>query len=234
MLNIKVFNTYFETCKHAFAQVILSLSKKSQSVICVATGESPIGLYQLFPQQSELFQNVEIFKLDEWGGIKPNDPSTCETYIKENIIQPLGLSGKQLLGFSSNAEDPDSECNRVRELIKQVNGIDVCILGMGADGHIGLNFPADKLTPDIHTVPSHYLTHSMLDKAKEKPTHGYTLGMKEVINSREIILIVKGKSKREALKRLLTREVTTHFPASLLLLSDNLTVYCDKEAYSED
>lgn len=233
MFNIKVFSTYSETCEHAFEQVVSSLNKNPKSVICVATGESPIGLYQLFLQQSGIFQNIKILKLDEWGGIKPDDPSTCETYIRENIVRPLGLEDSQLLGFNSNAENPDSECNRVRELIKQVGGIDVCILGMGADGHIGLNFPADKLKPDIHTVPSNYLTHSMLDKAKEKPTHGYTLGMKEIINSREIILIVKGASKREAMRRLLTEEITTHFPASLLLLSENLNVYCDKDAYGE-
>jgi len=231
MVNIKVYSTYQELCRSAFQQVVLSVKRNSGALICVATGESPIGLYQFFPEQSELFKHIKILKLDEWGGIRPDDPSTCETYIKENIIQPLKLDENQLMGFQSDAKNTENECNRIKSLIPQHNGIDLCILGMGADGHIGLNFPADKIAPEAHVVPSHYLTHSMLDKAREKPTHGYTLGFKEILNSKEIILIVKGASKREALRLLNKGEITTHFPASLLLLSQNCTIYCDKDAY---
>lgn len=231
MFDIDIYATYEDACRGAFQQIGLSLKKNPKVLICVATGESPIGLYQLFPAQSELFKHIKILKLDEWGGIKSDDPSTCETYIKENIIQPLGLTDEHLLGFQSNASEPEKECERVKMLLQQLGGIDICILGMGADGHIGLNFPTDRLIPEIHTVPAYYLTHSMLEKAKEKPTHGYTLGMKEILQSRKIILIVKGKSKSEALKTLLKGEITTHFPASLLLLSENLTVYCDENAY---
>lgn len=231
MFDVKRYATYEEVCKSAFQQVVSSVSKNPEALICVATGESPIGLYQLFPEQSELFKYIRILKLDEWGGIKPDDPSTCETYIKKNIIKPLKLNEKQLMGFQSDAENSENECNRIKSMVNHCNGIDVCILGMGADGHIGLNFPADTIIPEAHTVPSHYLTHSMLDKAKEKPTYGYTLGFKEILNSREIILLVKGTSKREALKLLLKGEISTHFPASLLLLSGNLTIYCDMDAY---
>ncbi len=232
MINIKVFDTYVELCKNAFEKIVSLLSFKPNSVLCVATGDSPLGLYSLFPQQKELFQNVKILKLDEWGGIKSDDPSTCESYIKDNIIWPLGIDKNQLLGFRSDAENPEDECERIKRLIKQYS-VDVCILGIGIDGHIGLNFPANTLIPEVHTVPAEYLTHSMLDKAREKPTHGYTLGMKEIIHSKEIILIVKGKTKSNALTTLLKSGITTHFPASLLMLSENLTIYCDKEAYTQ-
>ncbi|HOK08594.1 MAG TPA: 6-phosphogluconolactonase [Candidatus Hydrogenedens sp.] len=233
MFGLNVCSTYEEVCRNAFEQVVLSVGKNPKALICVATGESPIGVYRLFPEHSELFRNIKILKLDEWGGIKPNDPSTCETYIKENIIQPLGINDKQLLGFRSDAGNPEDECERIKSIINQYNGIDVCILGVGVDGHIGLNYPADTIIPEAHIVPAHYLTHSMLNKAQEKPTHGYTLGFKEILNSKEIILIVKGTSKKETLKLLLKGEITTHFPASLLLLSKNFTVYCDKDAYGE-
>lgn len=231
MYNLKVFDTYSELCKYAFGHISSIICEKPKSVLCVATGESPIGLYRLFPQQAELFRDITILKLDEWGGIRPDDPSTCETYIKENIIQPLQLKDTQLIGFQSDAQNPDQECERIKKLLTDIGGIDICILGMGSDGHIGLNFPADKLKPDTHVVPAHYLTHSMLDKAREKPTHGYTLGFKEIINSKEIMLIVKGISKSQALKMLLKGEITTSFPATLLLLSEKLHIFCDKEAY---
>ncbi len=231
-MDIKILDSYSEVCKSAFAQVEECIKRKQDGVICVATGESPIGIYQLFPEKKDIFQKVKILKLDEWGGIKPDDPSTCESYIKEHIIYPLNLDESQLLGFRSDAKNPEGECERVKQILKELGGIDICILGMGADGHIGLNFPSNSLIPDAHIVPAHYLTHSMLDKAKEKPTHGFTLGMKEIINSDKIILTIRGKSKGEAIKTLLKGEVSTHFPASLLLLSDNLTIYCDKEVYN--
>ncbi len=233
MVDLKVFDTYTELCENAFEYVISVLYRKPQAVMCVATGESPIGLYRLFNQQTHVFQDINVLKLDEWGGISPSDPSTCETYIKENIIQPLGLTESQLLGFKSDADDPNLECERVKGLIKQIGGIDLCVLGVGEDGHVGLNFPEETLIPEAHTVPASYLTHSMLDKAKEKPTHGYTLGMKEIVNSRNIMLIIKGSRKKEAMIKLMKGEITPHFPASFLLLSENLTVYSDREAFGE-
>ncbi|MGC9054472.1 MAG: 6-phosphogluconolactonase, partial [Candidatus Hydrogenedens sp.] len=157
MFNIKKYTTYEKACNAAFKEVVSLVTKNPKALICIATGESPIGLYQLFPERSELFRDIKFLKLDEWGGIKPDDPSTCETYIRENIIEPLKLNRKQLLGFRSNSKNPEDECKRIKNLICRYNGIDLCILGIGADGHIGLNFPADTIIPEIHIVPSQYL-----------------------------------------------------------------------------
>lgn len=224
---VHVYESYDELSEAVAQRVFAIVTDKPDAVICVATGESPKGVYQRLNMRRELFEKVRILKLDEWGGIPSTDPSTCETYIVEHIVEPLGLDRNQLLGFISDALDVVQECKRVEQLIMDLGGIDVCILGMGTDGHIGLNFPEERLIPSIHSVPEHFLTHSMVKQAKVKPTHGFTLGIKEVLMAKEILLIVSGQSKREAFATLLEQRITTHFPASLLWLHSNLHIFCD-------
>lgn len=231
-MQVRVFNDYKELSKAGAEEVFAYLERKRKSVICVATGESPRGIYNLFPSRKELFEEVVFLKLDEWGGIPPSDPSTCQTYIKEVILEPLGLNEDRLVGFETTPTNPEEECNRVRLLIDNLGGIDIAILGLGADGHIGLNFPGESIPSSAHVVKGELLTHSLIQKAIEKPKFGLTLGFKEILSSSKIILPVSGSTKKSALKELLKAELTPRIPASFLTVSPSLTVLCDREAYS--
>ena len=111
-----------------------------------------------------------------------------------------------------------------------MGGIDLCILGMGADGHIGLNYPATTLPAETHTTDASTLKHAMLDAAQGKPTHGYTLGMAEVLRARRIVLVVNGAAKAHAVQRLVSGVMTTEFPASLLWLHDDVHLFADHGA----
>jgi len=233
-MEIRVYKNYQELSKAGAKEIFAYLEKKRKAVICVATGESPKGIYNLLTSRKELFSETVFLKLDEWGGIPPNDPSTCESYIKKFIITPLGLTDDRLLGFNTNPKKPDEECKRVLKLLDSLGGIDISILGLGSDGHIGLNFPAESIPESIHTVPGELLTHSMLQDAIHKPQYGFTLGFREILMSSKIILPVSGSSKREALKKFLRGELTTQNPASILRLSQNLIVLCDEEAYGSN
>ncbi len=230
-MQLRVFKSYQELSEFGAKEVFEYVERKRNAVICVATGESPKGIYSLLPFRKDLFIEVTFLKLDEWGGIPPADPSTCESYIKEMIIYPLGLSEKSLVGFKTNPDNPDEECKRILELVNSLGGIDIAILGLGSDGHIGLNFPAESIPDSVHTVPGEFLTHSMLQKAEIKPTYGFTLGFREILRSSKIILPVSGASKHKALMNLLRGNLTTHNPASFLRLSLNLIILCDEKAY---
>lgn len=231
-MEFRVFNDYQELSRAGAEEVFTYLEMKRKSVICVATGESPRGMYNLFPSRKELFEEVVFIKLDEWGGISASDPSTCQTYIKEVILEPLGLKEDRLVGFETNPTNPEEECKRVRRLIDDLGGIDIAILGLGADGHIGLNFPGESIPSSAHVVKGELLTHSLIQKAIEKPKFGFTLGFKEILSSSKIILPVSGNAKKSALRELLKGELTPRIPASFLSLSPRVLILCDKSAYS--
>src|SRR5262249_48201744 len=110
--------------------------------------------------------------------------------------------------------------------------IDLCVLGLGVNGHIGMNEPAPSLQPEAHVarLAATSLRHSMLKNSRRAPTYGLTLGMAEILSSREILLLVSGANKRQPLRRLMSRELTTEFPASFLWLHPNWILFCDHDA----
>ncbi len=230
LAHLTVVEDYDAACQSAAEQVLACVREKPDSVICVATGASPLGLYAELARHSADLAQVRILKLDEWGGLAMDDPATCEVYIRENILGPWGLSEERLIGFQSDAPDPEAECARIRVEIERAGGIDLCILGMGADGHVGLNYPAATLPAEAHLTEASTLKHAMLDAALGVPTHGFTLGMAEVLRSRRIVLMVNGAAKAEALRRLMTGDISTEFPASLLWLHPEAHLFADRAA----
>ncbi len=230
LANAVIHGTYEEMC-HAAAECVLEVvRRKPDSVICVATGASPIGVYAVLAEHREELAHIRVVKLDEWGGLPMDDPSTCEVYIQKHILTPWGVTRDRYEGFVSDAPDPALECARVRQRIRELGGLDIAILGMGADGHVGLNYPADTLTALAHPTGASTLRHAMLEAAQGIPTHGLTLGMGEILVARRIILVVNGSGKAEAVARLATGELTTRFPASLMWLHQEVSYFVDREA----
>ncbi len=210
--------------------VLGAVRTRPKGLVCLATGDSPRGLYAGMAAQPEAFQRTRFLKLDEWGGIPADDPSTCQTYIERQVLTPMGLPKERLDGFDPENATPEAECARIRGLVAAAGGLDLCILGMGADGHIGLNYPAAELPPTAHVTGPETLRHAMLQSARTAPTHGMTLGMAEVLQARMIVLVINGVGKAEAAARLLHGPITTQFPASLLWMHPNLHCLLDAEA----
>ena len=230
LAHLTVAEDYGAVCRAAVDLVLEVVREKPDSVVCVATGASPLGLYAELAQYRADLAQVRILKLDEWGGLATDDPATCEVYVQRHIMEPWGVSPDRLTGFRSDAADPETECARIRAEVERLGGIDMCILGMGADGHIGLNYPAATLPAEAHPTDASTLRHAMLEAALGVPTHGLTLGMAEVLRARRIVLLVNGAAKAHAVRRLMRGEITTEFPASLLWLHDNLHLFADHTA----
>jgi galactosamine-6-phosphate isomerase len=210
--------------------ILDTIRRKPDALVCVATGASPVGVYACLAQHRASLGQVRVLKLDEWGGLAPDDPATCEVYIRQHVLEPWHVPTERYLGFISNARDPQAECERVAQVIALAGGIDVCILGMGADGHIGLNYPATEVPPGPHPTNASTLRHAMLDAARGVPTHGLTLGMADVLRSRRIVLVVNGESKAAAVQRLRSGGLSAEFPASLLWLHPDVTCVLDRAA----
>ena len=172
-------------------------------------------------------------KLDEWGGLAMDDPATCEAHLQRHVVKPLRL-GKRYFGFASQPRDPETECARVRHWLEQNGPIDLCVLGLGVNGHLAFNEPAPFLRPHAHvaTLSCALLRHAMLDETHGRPGFGLTLGIADLLQARRVLLLVSGPSKREPVKKLLSGEITPRFPASFLWLHPDVTMLGDREAFA--
>ncbi len=224
-----------ELAQRASELIIDSIQKKPESLLCLATGNSPTLTYQYWVNRAEEYpkEQFKIIKLDEWGGIPQDAPQSCEQYLRRYVIQPLALRQDQFMGFASDSGTPEEEVSKVREALSQAGGIDLCILGIGLNGHIGFNEPAEVLQPYAHiaTLSEHSLSHTMVQEMPVKPRYGLTMGMGDILKSRKIMMLIQGESKREITGRLFREEVNALLPASFLWLHPQVTCFIDKAAY---
>ena len=235
-MNLHYCAGYDEMSQRAYESIILDLKENPQQLICTATGNSPTGIYERLAKRFEddprCFKELIILKLDEWGGIDSKEPSACESYIQEKLIQPLRIPPKRYVAFDSNPVSPKEECRRIQTEIEQKGPIYICVLGIGQNGHIGFNEPADSLMPYCHMakLTPESLNHQMINALGEKPSFGLTLGMADILQSRKIVLCITGTNKKEVIQNFLSKKITTGLPASFLWLHPNVECYIDKTA----
>jgi galactosamine-6-phosphate isomerase len=218
----------------AAASVMAALSAKRDSLLCLATGHSPAGLYGELVTGSrtrpDLFRRLRIVKLDEWSGVPAGDPASCEHYLRSRVLDPLGIDARRYLSFATEAADPLGECARVSSELGRHGPIDVCILGLGKNGHLGLNEPGPSLQPHCHvaSLTDQTREHVMVGGRTLKPVEGLTLGMSDILQSRKIVLLIAGKGKDDAVARFLEGAVTTEVPATFLWLHADVEVWLDE------
>ena len=217
-----------EVMSQKAADIVLEeVRHKPNLVICAATGSSPKLLYQILAEenqkQEQLFQKAQVMPLDEWIGL-PSSEGSCHAYIKEHILIPLQISEARYFDFNADALSLENECERLQLVLKNKGPIDVCILGLGKNGHLGFNEPAKELQPHCHVanLALQSQEHSMIGNTKSKPTKGLTLGMQDILAARKIILVVSGKGKEAVTKQLLSGDVTNDCPATWLWKHSNV------------
>ncbi|MCB0632686.1 MAG: galactosamine-6-phosphate isomerase [Saprospiraceae bacterium] len=221
-MNIQHFASYDAMSAAAADLVMTDIRQRPDLLLCAATGNSPTGLYRQLGQEyttaPEHFSQLRIFKLDEWAGLPADAPGSCEHYLKEHLLRPLAISNDRYFGFDNTAQDLDRECERTQDLLGRYGPIDICILGLGTNGHLGLNEPNEVLQAHCHVARLHTTTlqHGMVADLHEKPTQGLTIGMEDILASRHIIMLVTGAGKETAKKMLLSGEITNRFPATYL------------------
>lgn len=214
------------------------LRAKPDLLVSLATGASPRRTYEILAQRARfdpvLFARARWIKLDEWGGLALDDPATCETFLREVLLDPAGVPPERYLGWESRPADVEAECGRVSEWLAANGPIDVQILGLGENGHLGFNEPAPELQSGPHRAQLSpvSLSHAMLGPSKGRVTYGLTLGMGDILNSRRILLLVSGTRKAQQLRRLVAGGVSNEFPASWLQRHSEVVVFCDAAAAS--
>ncbi len=226
----------YETMSALAAESVMAAIRESRNLLlCAATGKSPEGLYEALAvkgrEEPDLFDDLRVIKLDEWYGLPPQDPGSCEYYLQLRVIGPLNISPDNYISFTGNTEEPKVECQRIETALNGAGGIDICILGLGKNGHIGFNEPGTNLSAGIHLsrLSESSKQHVMIGKTVYSPEAGLTLGISAILQSKKIIFLVSGAGKREVLKELLTGKISTMLPASFLWLHPAVECYIDNK-----
>jgi len=221
-MTIECFDSY-DALSNRAADVIAETTRgNSEAHLCLATGASPLGAYREVGRRvtgKELNSSrLQITKLDEWLGIPMSHPSTCETFLRSEVLVPWQVADERYLSFDANLPESGVECARVEKALEALPPFDLCVLGIGANGHLGLNEPATELQVEAHVASLAESTRNHPMLCATKLEQGMTLGIGRIMASQRILLLVVGESKSEAWKKLLEPVVTTNLPASLLHL----------------
>lgn len=237
---IKVEN-YDELSKKGAELLLKELIKLERPVIGLATGSTPEGVYKeminYHKEENYSFKNVVSFNLDEYINLPEEDENSYHYYMKDKLFNHIDIPLNQTYVPDGMADDLELECNRYEEAIKQAGGINIQLLGLGVNGHIGFNEPGTAFDSKTHVITLDKSTRNanahFFASGGDVPEQAISMGIKSIMQAENIILLVSGKNKARALKRFFEEELTEDFPATILHKHKNVTVIADKEALSE-
>ena len=231
-----------EACDEKGSQeIIKQLKYKPNSVLGLATGTTPIGIYKKLVEKYQAneidFSKAKTFNLDEYAAITQSHQSSYYTFMQENLFKDINIKSNCTFIPDCNAADLEQECESYEEKIVANGGIDLQVLGIGHNGHIGFNEPN---TPFESTTQVIQLTESTIeansrffDNSDQVPRQALSMGIKTIMQARKIVLIVKGAEKADIINKALNGPITPEIPASVLQLHPNLIVIVDNDAAAE-
>ena len=218
------------------AQVIL----KPDCVLGLATGSTPIGTYKELIKGYENgdldFSLVKTANLDEYRGLEKSNDQSYDYFMKANLFNHININFDNLNIPNGENPDADAECKRYEEVVKALGGQDLQLLGMGHNGHIGFNEPADEFVKETDCVDLQESTiqanKRFFEKVEDVPTQAYTMGINTIMQAKMILVIVSGADKAEIVKKAFFGPVTPQVPASILQMHPNVVVVVDEAAAS--
>ena len=240
-MNIIKIKDYDAMSKEACKLMSDRLKSIDKPVLGLATGSTPEGMYKClineYEQKNISFKNVTTFNLDEYIGLAADHPNSYNYFMRENLFKHIDISLENTHLPNGVAGDINKECNDYEQLIKKAGGIDVQILGIGTNGHIAFNEPGTDFNGRTAIVDLAQETLDanarFFDTIEEVPTQAITMGIQSIMEADEIIMLVSGANKAEALAQVLNGEVTEDFPASILQKHNKVTIIADEAALSK-
>jgi glucosamine-6-phosphate deaminase len=236
-MNIITVSTYQKMCRSAANIISAQVIMKPDCVLGLATGSTPIGVYaQLidwYKKGDVDFSQAYSFNLDEYVGLDASHEQSYRHFMQVNFFDHVNFDPKNTFVPNGCTCDVESECANYDRHIAEMGGIDLQLLGIGHNGHIGFNEPDDFFTKNTHLTDLNDITISanarFFDKKADVPTQAITVGMASIMQAKRILLIANGQGKKEILKRALHGPITPTVPASLLQLHPSLTVIYSEE-----
>ena len=222
---------YEQLCDEAASIIAQQVKQKPDCVLGLATGSSPVGIYQKLIEKNKNgeidFSKVKSVNLDEYVGLSENDNQSYRYFMNTNLFNHINIDKNNTNVPSGIASDMQQECIRYDKVVENYGGIDLQLLGIGLDGHIGFNEPDDHFPTNTHVVK---LDESTIDanarffnSIDEVPKSAITIGIKAIMQAKKVLLVAGG-NKIEILKQALEGPVTPNVPASILQFHPDVTV----------
>ena len=224
----------------AVARIFVDEVKNNPNcVLGLATGATPIPTYEnikkLHREENVSFKGVKTYNLDEYCDLPKSDKNSYYTFMHEQLFNGLDIAEENVHFLDGNATDCAAECKNYDDRINEAGGIDIQLLGIGNNAHIGFNEPAETFTNGSFKVK---LTDSTINANKiyfdenQMPRYALTMGVKQIMNAKKIILIATGEKKAEAIRNMIKGPVTPQVPASVLQQHGDVIVFLDEAAAS--
>ena len=236
-MNIIRASDYLETSKIAADIIASQICRKPNSVLGLATGGSPVGTYEQLIEKHRAgldFSQIRTVNLDEYVGLAPDHPQSYARYMSENFYDHINISPENVHIPDGTDADTQHQCEAYDQIIRSLGGIDLQLLGIGHNGHIGFNEPSLSFSKGTHCVD---LTHTTIaanarffEDESEVPKRAYTMGIRHIMQARQVIMIVTGSDKAEVLKEAFYGPVTPAVPASILQFHPDFTLIADADA----
>ena len=229
----------YDAMSAAAARLIAAqVALKPDCVLGLATGSSPVGAYRnliAWNQAGELdFAQVRSVNLDEYDGLTPDHDQSYAWFMRHNLFDHVNIDQKNT--HVPSGVNGDGECERYDKLIADLGGIDLQLLGLGVNGHIGFNEPDDHFSLGTHRVTltesTRQANQRFFASLDEVPTHAYTMGVRDILQARRVVMVASGANKAQAVKAAFFGPVTPQVPASILQYHPDFILVADEEALS--
>jgi glucosamine-6-phosphate deaminase len=230
----------YQAMSAAAAEIVAeNVREKPKSVLLLPTGATPLGMYErltrLHREQGLSFSGVTFFNLDEYLGLPPDHPASYHVYMEENFYRLTDANPARIHVPDGSAPDPEAECERYESAIREAGAVDLCVLGIGRNGHIGFNEPGarfDSRTRVVRLAESTRRVNAADFEEGQVPERAITVGMGTIFEARTVLLLASGANKAHAAAAALEGEISETVPASMLQRHPETTFLLDREAAS--
>lgn len=239
-MNIHVFKNYAEMSDGAAAMLVSLIRTKNKSLVCLPSGDTPTltlrRLVEMARQGAVDFTNTTFVGLDEWVGMDKDDPGSCQHYVYNHFFYPADIPSSRIVFFDAKAKDPGDECRKVANYLRENGPLDVVLVGVGMNGHIGLNEPGVEPDLDAHVVTLEKTTKEVAQKYfTESKTleKGITLGLAQIMAARTVIVIANGLRKADIIQKIVEGPVSRQVPGTILQEHPSCHFFVDEDAASQ-
>ncbi|GEO08855.1 glucosamine-6-phosphate deaminase [Segetibacter aerophilus] len=236
-MKIFVSDSYEAMSKKAFAVLNERVKEQTTPLICTASGDSPAGLYRELVasvQKGEIsVTDWNFVSLDEWVRMNENDEGSCRYHLNQQLFEPLKIAHEHICFFDGRSPEKQKECDKVENFIAANGGIDVAVIGLGLNGHVGMNEPGTSPELRSHIADIHPQTQEVGQKyfkEKRSLTKGLTLGIASLLDAKNVVLLVSGKRKAEIVKQVIEAEISTEIPATFLRDHPSFYIFLDADS----
>lgn len=217
------YRDYEELSKAVAGKIANVIRSRRDAWVCIASGHTPVGVFKILAQQinaGQLDVSQTVFvSLDEWIGVDPEDPGSCIAMLRHDFFDHVKLRPEQILMFNTQAPDLEKECARINQLIAQHGGLDAMLVGIGTNGHIGMNEPGTPFGTYAHISQLAQETITTGQKYFQRPTQlskGITLGLRHFAESKLPIVMANGAKKKAIIDTVMQSPATEAIPATIV------------------